>query len=313
MISHSLKETHMVMKFIYSLLIIFMPWHSFAGFSADTLIKTLSGYVPIESISVGDKVHCCADGHINKVIHKSSNSAKESICIAIEGIKDPIVVSTDHYLYLLVEKKWEAARNLQVGQCLLSNIHGNVKIQDKYVLDNEIELYDISVEKCHSYFVTEHALFVHNCIPLVITLGWMFGGSAVEFGGASLGIAALGGLIGLKIYADKEKEKYAIDFTVLDSIDDGLCYANQNNKSTDAQAPGKPTEQDGYEPPKNWDGKKVRHPKTGQYGYPDRKGNIWVPTGPGPLAHGGPHWDVVDRDGKRSKNVMPGGNIRGEK
>lgn len=77
----------------------------------------------------------------------------------------------------------------------------------------------------------------------------------------------------------------------------------------DAQAPGVPTVQDGFVPPKRWDGKKHRHPINGKVGYPDKKGNIWVPTGPGPLAHGGPHWDVQTPDG-RAKNVYPGGKVR---
>lgn len=72
-----------------------------------------------------------------------------------------------------------------------------------------------------------------------------------------------------------------------------------------AQAPGKPTEKDGYTSPKNWDGKKRRHPKNGNVGWPDIKGNIWVPTGVGPLAHGGPHWDVQYPDGKSYDNVYP--------
>ena len=80
----------------------------------------------------------------------------------------------------------------------------------------------------------------------------------------------------------------------------------------DAQAPGKPTEDDGYKPPKKWDGKKAKHPKTGQHGYPDKKGKVWVPTGPGSLAHGGPHWDVINKDGGH-ENIMPGGGKRGEK
>lgn len=89
--------------------------------------------------------------------------------------------------------------------------------------------------------------------------------------------------------------------------------SHQKNKNADAQAPGKPTSNDGYGPPKNWDGKKVKHPKTGQYGYPDKNRNIWVPTGPGSLAHGGPHWDVVSKDGKKHRNILPGGHERGKK
>ena len=75
------------------------------------------------------------------------------------------------------------------------------------------------------------------------------------------------------------------------------------------KAPGIPTDKEGYIPPKNWDGKLV---KTGKgYGYPDEKGNVWVPTGlagslsgtTGP-AHGGPHWDVQSKDGKHI-NIYP--------
>lgn len=92
----------------------------------------------------------------------------------------------------------------------------------------------------------------------------------------------------------------------------GSPDCKEEEKTNDAQAPGKPTKEDGFVPPKRWDGKKVRHPKTGQYGWPDDKGKVWVPTGPGALAHGGPHWDVIDKSGDHI-NVMPGGKIRGQK
>jgi len=82
------------------------------------------------------------------------------------------------------------------------------------------------------------------------------------------------------------------------------------NEKNNAQAPGKPTIKDGYKPPKNWDGKKIRPPKGGKVGWPDDKGNVWVPTGPGPTAHGGPHWDVQHPGGKGYTNVYPGGKIR---
>lgn len=79
----------------------------------------------------------------------------------------------------------------------------------------------------------------------------------------------------------------------------------------DAQAPGMPTENDGFIPPKNWDGKKIRHQGTGKVGWADKDGNVWVPTGPGALAHGGPHWDVQSANGKGYRNVYPGGKVRG--
>lgn len=66
--------------------------------------------------------------------------------------------------------------------------------------------------------------------------------------------------------------------------------------------PGVPTAEDGFVPPKNWDSEKVRT-RGGQYGYPDKKGNVWVPTNPG-NAHGGSHWDVQHKDGSHT-NVYP--------
>ena len=43
----------------------------------------------------------------------------------------------------------------------------------------------------------------------------------------------------------------------------------------------------------------------------DKKGSYWIPAG-GSRAHGGEHWDVVDKAGNHV-NVVPGGRIRGKK
>ncbi|WP_330220957.1 polymorphic toxin type 37 domain-containing protein, partial [Mycobacteroides abscessus] len=37
----------------------------------------------------------------------------------------------------------------------------------------------------------------------------------------------------------------------------------------------------------------------------DADGNVWVPTGKGGLAHGGPHWDVQDPKTGKHENVPP--------
>lgn len=77
-----------------------------------------------------------------------------------------------------------------------------------------------------------------------------------------------------------------------------------------ADAPGQPTAADGYTPPKKWDGKKVKDPNRSYgAGWPDEKGDVWVPTGPGGDAHGGPHWDV-QTPGGGYRNVYPGGKVR---
>lgn len=61
------------------------------------------------------------------------------------------------------------------------------------------------------------------------------------------------------------------------------------------------------------DNYKVKHPKTGLEGWLDNKGDVWVPTGTGPKAHGTPHWDVMSSDCKKHRNVLPGDKIRQKK
>lgn len=139
----------------------------------------------------------------------------------------------------------------------------------------------------------------HNAVPVVVGFAWTFGIEAVKFIGASIGVAAVS-LFGITI-GKKSKlhnKTKCWDFS---------AEANEFKQLNDAQAPGKPTENDGYIPPKRWDGKKVKNPNGSGYGWPDHKGNVWVPTGP--KAHGGPHWDVQFPDGEYD-NIMPGGHSR---
>jgi hypothetical protein len=75
-----------------------------------------------------------------------------------------------------------------------------------------------------------------------------------------------------------------------------------------AKAPGKPGVTEGYVEGKkgeNW----VPNPNGRGFGWEDADGNVWVPTGPGSEAHGGPHWDVQKPNGGYD-NVYPGGRRR---
>ena len=75
-----------------------------------------------------------------------------------------------------------------------------------------------------------------------------------------------------------------------------------------AKAPGKPGETEGYSAGKNGD-RWVRNPNGSGHGWEDADGNVWVPSGQGGRAHGGPHWDVQIPGGGHI-NVYPGGHKR---
>lgn len=77
---------------------------------------------------------------------------------------------------------------------------------------------------------------------------------------------------------------------------------------TGAKAPGKPGKNEGFTDPaagENWG--RTTH---GDRGWIDENGDVWVPSGQGRQAHGGPHWDVQSPDGRNHRNVYPGGRIR---
>ena len=89
----------------------------------------------------------------------------------------------------------------------------------------------------------------------------------------------------------------------------GALCSDDSTQQDDAKAPGPPSTEDGWKPPKKWDGKPVKNPNGPGKGWPDKKGDVWVPTGPGGSAHGGPHWDVQSPGGGYT-NVYPGGKVR---
>ncbi|WP_089726416.1 RHS repeat-associated core domain-containing protein [Candidatus Thiosymbion oneisti] len=64
-----------------------------------------------------------------------------------------------------------------------------------------------------------------------------------------------------------------------------------------------PPDHPDYEPPKNWNGKKVKNPNGSGSGWPDKKGRVWQPTDHKGKAHG-PHWDVQSPGGGYT-NIYP--------
>jgi hypothetical protein len=71
-----------------------------------------------------------------------------------------------------------------------------------------------------------------------------------------------------------------------------------------AKAPGKPTEAEGFRDPKGGE-QWVKNPNGKGYGWLAENGEVWVPTGYGPDAHGGEHWDVQDPRTGKHRNVYP--------
>ncbi len=303
------------------------------GFGENTMVKGWKSAHSIKKICekqskygeiVSYNLHknCCTKGHVQ------SGGRSQTNCYVRIRFENPsvthnlpndILCTPAQEFWVPIQDKWLPACELKAGDVLKSDRVGSTQITAIDLFKQPLDVYILDIKKHHNLFVGEYAVLTHNmALPWASSIGFMipFGEGAAAGGSLGgcfgpVGLAGgivIGGLAGWlvgEITNNYKMHQYKSFFDV------GMINAYMNAKN-DAKAPGIPTEKDGFRPPKRWDGKKVRHATSGQYGWPDDKGNVWVPSGPGPLAHGGPHWDVVDPKGGY-KNVVPGGRIRGQK
>lgn len=231
-----------------------------------------------------------------------------------------IICSPTQLFYRITDSAWVPTYELKVGDLLLAEHDNQLHVHNLSIVEDSLKLHTIQVEDTHTFLVGIYGIVAHNMlvpvsaiVGLSIPFGIECGGSLGTFFGPPgvIGGIVIGGLLGcvIKTCTTNQVREYQLIFDPT-KIQTHILHNNSEDKNNSAQAPGKPTEKDGYIPPKRWNGEKVRHPKNNKVGWPDKKGNVWVPSGPN--GHGGPHWDVQRPDGNYD-NVLPGGKIRGEK
>lgn len=295
----------MFLKSINSILLIVIFFNNTLlseGFIAGTLVKTKDKYIPIEQLKENDSVVSYNFNGKNTFESKILKVKKQNYnqCIKLILGNKEIITAPDHKFFCPLKKgNWIEATNLQNNDFILSGIKELVRIESLFKSNLDTDFYCLSIENNHNFFVSEKDIFVHNVAPAVFILG-AIGGFEI-----TLDIAGLFG--GIAAYAfsrafNKPNLK-AISKIVTAGSAGSLVY-------NAARAPGKPTQDVGFKPKKNWDGKKKIHDETGQCGYPDKNGDLWVPTGEGSDSHAGPHWDIVDQDGNHVENVYPDGHRR---
>lgn len=295
-----------------TLLFAIVPIKLHTGFVAGTLVKTPHGYQAIEQLTPQDLVYSFdkeGNSHTSKIKATYFFTSSRTIMLEIQG--ETICTTARQKFYNRDTNSWQKAKSITTDTSLYSLDHQLIPVLAINETDQASQFFDIELEDVHTFCITKHDIIVHNFPPLAIGISCAFGGGIVLEGiYGSLCVAGL--WFGTKLFKKDPNNKHS-NITAQPTVscnpgnthDDIIAYTHYNHNQG-AQAPGKPTENDGFVPKKNWDGKKVKHPKTGQVGWPDKKGDVWVPTGVGPLAHRGPHWDVIDKKGKH-RNVLPGG------
>lgn len=279
-------------QLLLTLFLLFFVQESYSGFVAGTLVKVPDGYEPIEILVPGSMVYSLdKQGHV--CFSKVKKIISYKCCRAVVFQLQDVEIVTVPFQKYYISNFWQDAKDITIDTKLSSLIGAEISINSIQTCEQEVEFFDIQLEDVHTFCVTRHDIVVHNFPPVFIGIAFSVGGG-ITFEGIQFGICVIGIWLGTKFLKKSEgQDDLNGPIEVVATCDVGsnekeeIVFYMQDDNSQGAQAPGKPTEDDGFVPKKKWDGKKVPNPNGPGYGWPDEKGNVWVPSGPN--GHGGPH------------------------
>lgn len=173
------------------------------GFVAGTLVKTPHGYISIEQLKKGDQVIALsadgtlADNTVTRIHQEKVNILYE---MAIDGEK--ICAALDHQFFSPSAQEWVDLQALKNFDTCGNQGRECVDIQSiKQISDHlETEVFTITVEPHHNFFVTHKDILVHNWAFTIPVFTWVFGG-----GLKVLGLKALAVLLGYQVLKEGVK------------------------------------------------------------------------------------------------------------
>ena len=134
-------------------------------FVAGTTVFTTLGKKAIETIQIGDKIPCVdhitGEAAEKKVISTTVNKVNRLIELVIDG---EIIQCTETHPFQVRDKGWVNACNLNPGDIIYTKDWNTatVKSVNLLELDEPVEVFNFEVEDCHTYFVGELGVLVHN-------------------------------------------------------------------------------------------------------------------------------------------------------
>ena len=184
------------MKCIFKYFLLLLTYLNFItllyapGFVAGTLVSTPNGHRSIEQLEIKDIVVCCHPkkrAYANSAITDlKSQFLPELVQITVAG--EIIESAPDQLFFVQSVSDWCFAYDLNVGQILLSDRLGEVKIQAIKKIIQETKFFDFKiVDRRHSFCVGQQGILVHNWafvlgVAYVFGEGWAFNISATLLG-----------------------------------------------------------------------------------------------------------------------------------
>ncbi|WP_240416814.1 polymorphic toxin-type HINT domain-containing protein [Paenibacillus periandrae] len=132
-------------------------------FTAGTLVKTEKGEKPIEEIQVGDLV-LSKNEVTGEVAYKEVTATfnHETDEIYKIHVGDQTIEATFNHPFWVDGKGWTFVKDLKVGDLLVQS-NGEKLIIDSIELERrKVTVYNMTVDKFHTYFVGDLGIWVHN-------------------------------------------------------------------------------------------------------------------------------------------------------
>ena len=135
-------------------------------FVAGTKVSTPNGLIPIEDLKVGDMVYTYNEenGKIEeKPIQETHiNPAREIAMITFENGEK--IENTKPHPYYVIGKGWTETKDLKLGDKILTQSDKEEKIAniETTMREEEILVYNLTIQDNHNYFVGITNLLVHN-------------------------------------------------------------------------------------------------------------------------------------------------------
>ena len=137
-------------------------------FVAGTTVLTTLGKKAIENIQVGDVIPCVdhitGESAEKKVISTTVNKVTRLIELDIDG---EVIQCTETHPFQVKGRGWVNASELAPNDIVYTKDWGaaTVKSVKLLELDEPVEVFNFEVEDCHTYFVGEFNVLVHNDCP----------------------------------------------------------------------------------------------------------------------------------------------------
>lgn len=132
-------------------------------FTAGTKVLTNEGDKPIEEIEVGDKV-LAKDDVTGEVAYQEVTDTFNHKTDEIYQIHvgDLVIESTYNHPFWVEGKEWTNVKDLKVGDLLVQSNGNTLKIDSIVLVHKQVTVYNMTVGKFHTYFVSDLGIWVHN-------------------------------------------------------------------------------------------------------------------------------------------------------